>query len=240
MSVVTQEAINVRGLTKRFGRTAALRGVDLDLMPGERVALFGPNGSGKTTLLRLLAGLVRPTNGSLRIAGMDYKQDGQTIRRRLGVVAHHTYLYEDLTGEENLLFYGRMYGVDDLAQRVDRALQRAGMERRRKDKVRTLSRGMQQRLALARATLHDPEVLLLDEPDTGLDQEASAHIAQFLDQDHGQRRTVLLATHNLRLGSRHCDRSLILSAGRVVYQSPRGEQDLQTLEELYLSHASAN
>lgn len=233
-----QPAISVRGLTKRFGRTAALRGVDLELMPGERVALFGPNGSGKTTLLKALAGLLRPTRGALRIAGLDYQRHGQAIRRRIGVMSHHPYLYEDLTGEENLLFYGRMYGVDRLPQRVDQALRRAGMERRRRDKVRTLSRGMQQRLALARATLHDPEVLLLDEPDTGLDQEASAHIAQFLEGEQGQRRTVLLATHNLRLGSSHCERFAILSGGRVVYQGLRNGQDRAKLEELYQTHAS--
>ena len=164
MTRAGEPAISVRGLTKRFGRVAALRGVDLELMPGDHVALLGPNGSGKTTLLKALAGLVRPTRGNLQIAGMGYQQDGQSIRRRIGVVSHHTYLYEDLSGEENLLFYGRMYGVEELPRRVDQALRGVGMERRRRDKVRTLSRGMQQRLALARATLHDPELLLLDEP----------------------------------------------------------------------------
>ena len=240
MTKAGEPAISVRGLTKRFGRVAALRGVDLELMPGDHVALLGPNGSGKTTLLKALAGLVRPTRGNLQIAGMGYQQDGQSIRRRIGVVSHHTYLYEDLSGEENLLFYGRMYGVEELPRRVDQALRGVGMERRRRDKVRTLSRGMQQRLALARATLHDPELLLLDEPDTGLDQEASAYIARLLEREQGGRRTVLMATHDLRLGSLHCNRLLILSSGRVVYQGLPDRLDLAKLEELYRSHASTN
>ena len=240
MSAVAQAAINMSGLTKRFGRRSALRGVNLQLAAGERVALFGPNGSGKTTLVKILAGLLRPTKGSLQIQGMDYRHDSLDIRRRIGVVSHHPYLYQDLSGEENLLFYGRMYGIEDLSKNVDQALERAGMERRRRDRVQSLSRGMQQRLALARATLHNPEVLLLDEPDTGLDQEAAAHITNFLEDERGQRRTVVLATHNLRLGSKHCDRFAILSSGRVVYESPGPAEDLASLEDLYWSHASAN
>ena len=234
------EAIKVRGLTKRYGRTAALRGVDLDLMQGEQIAVFGPNGSGKTTLLKVLAGLLRPTKGSLQIDGMDYKQDGSKIRRRIGVVSHHPYLYDDLTGEENLLFYGRMYGIEDLAQSVERALDRSGIKRRSRDKVRTLSRGMQQRLALARATLHDPDLLLLDEPDTGLDQEASAHISEFLEHDHGKRRSLVMATHNLRLGGAHCNRFVILSNGKVAYEGRTDGLKTEQIEELYRNHASAN
>lgn len=231
-------AISVKGLTKRYGRTAALRGVDLELAEGERLALFGPNGSGKTTLLKVLAGLLRPTRGAVTILGMDWRRAGNAVRQRLGVVSHHTYLYEDLTGEENLLFYGRMFGVEDLAFRVDQALERAVLTKRRKDKVRTFSRGMQQRLALARATLHDPDVLLLDEPDTGLDQEASSHIGLFLEREHGRRRSVLMATHNLPLGSAHCDRFAVLAQGRVVLQGSPGSVGAASLEELYRTHVS--
>ena len=243
MSAPTSEAeaaIQVRGLTKRYGRVAALRGIDLEVWPGERLALFGPNGSGKTTLLKVLAGLLPPTRGSLHIVGLDYRHAGQHIRRRTGVLSHHPYLYEELSAQENLLFYGRMYGLKDLSSRVEEALGKAGMERRRHDKVRTLSRGMQQRLGLARATLHDPEVLLLDEPDTGLDQEAAAHIPLFLERKSGLPRTVILATHDLRFGIGQCERFLILTEGRVAYQGTRAEGHPETLEELYRSHASAN
>ncbi|MCL0101485.1 heme ABC exporter ATP-binding protein CcmA [Dehalococcoidia bacterium] len=235
-----QIAIAVQGVTKRFGRNSALRGIDLQLFPGERLALFGPNGSGKTTLIKILAGLLRPTNGMLRIDGMDYQHHNQRIRRQIGVISHNSHLYQDLSGEENLFFYGRMYGIDRLSIRVDQALGRVGMERRRKDRVQGLSRGMQQRLALARATLHDPTVLLLDEPDAGLDQEAAEYIPDFLEDDHGHQRTVIIATHNLRIGNQHCNRFAILSNGRIVFESKGPVEDPSTLEELYRSHASAS
>lgn len=224
------------GLWKYYSYQPVLRGIELAIPQGQAVSLFGPNGSGKTTLLKVLAGLLRPTRGTVSILGMDWRKMGNAIRRRLGVVSHHTYLYDDLTGEENLLFYGRMFGVEDLASRVDEALRRAGMEKRRKDTVRTFSRGMQQRLALARATLHDPDILLLDEPDTGLDQEASSHIGLFLERERGPRRSVLMATHNLRLGAAHCDRFVILAQGRIMYQGTREGLDSDGLEELYRSH----
>ncbi len=232
-------AVKLEGVGKRFGRTNALRGIDLEVWPGERLAVFGPNGSGKTTLLRILAGLTRPSQGSVSIDGLEYRNNGRSLRRRIGVVAHHPYLYEDLTAEENLQFYGRMFGLAEIQPRVDDVLRRVGMERRRRDRVRTLSRGMQQRLAIARAILHDPDLLLMDEPDTGLDQEMSARIGEFLEDERGGRRTVVLTTHNLRLGVEHCDRFMILSRGRAAYQGRNDGQDLAQLEELYRRHGAA-
>ena len=225
--------VHMRGVSKRFGGALALRAVDLDVDVGETLALFGPNGSGKTTLLRVLAGLVPPTRGSVEIAGLGYERGGQAIRRRVGVVGHHTYLYDDLTAEENLLFYGRMYGLDRLDGRVAEALALAGLERRAGDKVRAYSRGMQQRLALARATLHDPDLLLLDEPDTGLDQDAFARLSAFLERPRGRPRTVVMATHDLRLGQAHCKRFAILAQGRVVQEGVLKEVPLPELAALY-------
>jgi heme exporter protein A len=231
-------AVEARDIGRRFGRTTALRGVNLDVAPGERLAIFGPNGSGKTTLLRVLAGLTRPTKGSVSIGGLDYRRHELELRRRVGVVAHHPYLYEDLTAEENLQFYGRMFGVEQPKRRVDEVLDMVGMERRRRDRVRTLSRGMQQRLALARAVIHDPDVLLLDEPDTGLDQEAVAQMGDLFLKGGGSR-TVLLATHDLRVGMQSCARFAILVNGRIVHEGQQADQSLSDLEELYRSHASA-
>lgn len=248
MSDRTEAVITAQGLVKRFDRTTALRGVSLALAPGERVALFGPNGSGKTTLLKVLSGLAQPTRGALFLRGIEYRAARQDLRRSIGVVSHHTYLYDDLTGEENLLFYGRMFGIDNPVRRVDEALRRVGMEHRRKDRVRTLSRGMQQRLALARATLHNPTVLLLDEPDTGLDQEAASHLGSLLEiGDRGEGPThsthggpaVLMATHNLRLGLALCDRFLILANGKQACEGHASDHDLASLEELYNRHAKA-
>ena len=233
IATASETLLRVRGVSKRFGSTLALGAIDLDLAEGERLALFGPNGSGKTTLLRILAGLAPPTKGSVDIGGQSYLRAGQAVRRRIGFVGHHTYLYDDLAGEENLLFYGRMYGVDRLRERVAEALGQAGLERRARDKVRTYSRGMQQRLALARAILHDPDLLLLDEPDTGLDQDAFAHLSGFLDRPRGRPRSVVMATHDLKLGHAYCGRFVILAEGRIVHEDRQEGVTLGELEALY-------
>lgn len=232
--------LRVRGVSKHFGSALALRAVDLDVGVGETLALFGPNGSGKTTLLRVLAGLVPPTRGSVEIAGLGYGRGAQAIRRRIGVVGHHTYLYDDLTAQENLLFYGRMYGLDRLDQRVTEALSLAGLERRGGDKVRAYSRGMQQRLALARATLHDPDLLLLDEPDTGLDQDAFARLNAFLERPRGHPRTIVMATHDLRLGQAHCNRFAILAQGHIVQEGFLKDIPLPELEAHYQQATAQN
>src|SRR5574342_326663 len=165
--------IETRGLTKAFGLRLVLKGVNLDVAPGECVALLGPNGAGKTTLMRILATLSKPTLGQVRIAGFPLPNGAAEARRRLGVVAHHTLLYSDLTAEENLSFYARVYGLEQPHARIGQVLEQVGLAARRRDLVRTFSRGMQQRLAIARALLPDPEVMLFDEPHTGLDQDAS-------------------------------------------------------------------
>ena len=172
--------IEVRGLVKSFGGKVALDGVDLDVAEGEFLTLVGPNGAGKTTLIRVLATLTRPTEGSVRIAGYDLVGQGTEIRRRIGLASHQTLLYDDLSAEENLRFYGRMYEVPDLEERITALLQRVGLEHRRHDLVHTFSRGMQQRLSIARALLHDPAILLLDEPYTGLDQHAAEVLKEVL------------------------------------------------------------
>jgi heme exporter protein A len=241
MTTATQTppfAIHAEGLGKRYGPHAALKSLDLSLRPGERLAIFGPNGSGKTTLLRILAGLTRQTKGTFTIANGDYQHDGTALRQRVGVVAHHPYLYEDLSAEENLRFYGRMFGLADAEGRVQELLAQVGLSARRRDKVRTFSRGMQQRLALARAVLHDPDILVMDEPDTGLDQEGS-HIIQGLLHRQGSPRTVLMATHNLALGHAHCQRFLILAAGRIAYEGALANLALPQLQETYQRYVTA-
>ena len=165
--------IEVSQLTKSFGPRHALAGVDLHVAPGECVVLCGPNGAGKTTLLRILATLARPTSGDVRIAGLDPAKAGADVRRQIGFLSHRTLLYDDLTAEQNLAFYARMYAIPDAQARIDDLLERVGLTARRHDLVRTYSRGMQQRLAVARAVLHRPALVLLDEPYTGLDPLAA-------------------------------------------------------------------
>ena len=225
--------VAAQGVTKRFGRSAALRGVDVDTPSGSRLAIFGPNGSGKTTLLRILAGLSNPTSGEVHVGGLTHADGARRLRQRIGVVAHHTYLYDDLTAEENLVFYARMFGLPEPEGAASEALERAGLFERRRDRVRAFSRGMQQRAALARATLHDPDLLILDEPDTGLDQDASRRIEGLLTSPARGPRTVIAATHNLALGLRLCDRFIILHRGRIVREGAAADMTSKAIEKLY-------
>jgi heme ABC exporter ATP-binding subunit CcmA len=209
--------IDARGLVKFYGTTAALRGCDLTVWQGERVALLGPNGAGKTTLLKVLATLVRPSAGRLRLLGLDALRQPAAVRRHLGVVAHETYLYRDLTATENLRLYGRLYGVGNLPARVEAALAQVGLAGLGTRRVGALSRGQQQRLALARALLHEPALLLLDEPDTGLDEAGQALLARLVRE---AAPTVVLATHAVERALALADRVIVLAAGRVAFEAP--------------------
>ena len=225
--------IEVRGLVKSFGGKTALDGLDLDVAEGEFLTLVGPNGAGKTTLIRILATLTRPTSGNARVAGFDLAKQGSEVRRRIGLASHQTLLYGDLSAEENLRFYGRMYEVADLEENITALLQRVDLDHRRHDLVRTFSRGMQQRLSLARALLHDPAILLLDEPYTGLDQHAAEVLREVLVSLGGRSRTVLMTTHNLERGLGLCDRAAILVNGRIVYQASKGDLGVASFREAY-------
>jgi len=225
--------IEVRKLVKRFGLKTVLRGVDFRVEPGEFVALLGPNGAGKTTFLRILASLSRPTIGEVQIAGYRLPAQASAVRRRLGVVSHLPLLYGDLTAEENLHFYGRMYGVEDLDKRVAEVLGLVGLALRRRDLVRTFSRGMQQRLAIARAVLHDPEVMLFDEPHTGLDQDACAMLDTVLKEVAARGRTVVMTSHDLARAADLASRFDVLSRGVIVTSVQRRDIDPNNLLSLY-------
>jgi heme exporter protein A len=211
--------IHVSKLVKAFGRRPVLRGVDLEAPAGQSVALFGPNGAGKTTLIRIIAGLSKLTSGRVLLGGQDVQKVGPAMRRYIGFVSHNPLVYDSLTAEENLLFFGRMYDVPDLQSRIMAVLEQVGLAGRRKDVVRTYSRGMIQRLAIGRAILHNPPILLLDEPDTGLDQQAADMLRRLLVELGSGDRTVLLTTHNLERGIEWADRALILHGGRVRFDA---------------------
>jgi heme exporter protein A len=226
--------IQVRGLVKSFGSTVALRGVDLDVADGEFLTVVGPNGAGKTTLIRVLATLNRPTSGEVRIGGLDPARDEVAIRRQLGMVSHQPLLYGDLSAVENLAFYGRMYDVPDLSRRIKELLDQVGLAARGDDMVRTFSRGMQQRLAIARAILHDPPLLLMDEPFTGLDQQATDMLSRVLENvGAGGTRTAVMTSHDLERGLSLGDRLVILDRGQIVYQAHRDELDAERLRDTY-------
>ena len=218
--------IEIRNLTKSFGHRVALAGVDLFVASGESVTLVGPNGAGKTTLLRVLATLARPTSGTVRVAGLDAARAGEDVRRQIGFLSHRTLIYEDLSCEQNLRFYARLYGLADGPARIAELLDGVGLATRRHERAGTLSRGMQQRLSVARAVLHRPRVLLLDEPYTGLDARAARVLTDLLSQFVAEENSaVLLATHDLSRGLAQGHRVVVLARGRVVQDVPRPEVD---------------
>jgi heme exporter protein A len=204
------------GVTKRFGHVRALRGIDFRLAVGESLAVFGPNGAGKTTLLRVLAGLLKPDSGEVLFGGQRLVRGNASHRRRVGLISHHSLLYDGLTAAENLAFYARLYGIAGPRAAAARALAGVGLEARAADQVGTFSRGMIQRLAIARALLHDPEVMLLDEPFSGLDQRAAAALRDLLGRLRAEQRTMVLVTHNIDEGLELATQVAIQVAGRFA------------------------
>ncbi|MEW6716994.1 MAG: heme ABC exporter ATP-binding protein CcmA [Chloroflexota bacterium] len=225
--------IRVRKLVKRFGPRTVLSGLNLEAETGEFVALLGPNGAGKTTFLRILASLSPPTMGEVCVAGYNLPEQASAVRSRLGIVSHQQLLYGDLTAEENLRFYARMYGVREASQRIAEVLSLVGLTTRRRDLVRTYSRGMQQRLAIARAILHDPEVMLLDEPHTGLDQDACVMLDDVLGEVAGRGRTVMMTSHDLTRAADIATRFDVLSHGVITASVRREEIARRDLLDFY-------
>ncbi len=225
--------LEIKGLKKSFNLKPVLRGIDLFVDQGKCMVLLGANGTGKTTLLRILAGLARPDAGTVCIAGLDIERDPQQVRRMVGFVTHQPYLYDELTAIENLLFFGRMYAVKQARARATELLQRIGLARRAGERVGALSRGQAQRLALARALLHSPRLLLLDEPDTSLDEEGNQLLETLLREHIEGGGTTLFTTHNLERALRLSDRIGILSGGRVAYQQETGGLELGGVRQVY-------
>ncbi len=238
MTLNQAQTIEVRKLIKSFGHHRALRGVDLSVAEGEFLTLFGPNGAGKTTLIRVVASLTRPTAGTVHVRGEDLSKAATSLRRHIGLISHNPLLYGDLTPDENLRFFARMYDLADSASRIDAVLEQVGLAARRRDPVRTFSRGMVQRLAIARAILHDPAIMLLDEPYTGLDLQAADMLRAVLQDLAASDRTVILTTHNLEQGLEMCDRAAILSRGKMAWEGARAGLDLAAMKDIYRSVTS--
>jgi heme exporter protein A len=230
---VSTPYLEIKGLKKSFSLKPVLRSVDLVLDQGERMVLLGANGTGKTTLLRILAGLIKPGAGTVRIGGWDIEREAQQVRHLVGFVGHQPCLYEELTALENLLFFGRMYKVKQVHERATELLQRVGLARRAGERAGTLSRGQQQRLALARALLHSPQLLLLDEPDAGLDEEGNELLEELLREHTERGGTTLFTTHNFERALKYSDQISMLGSGRIVYQQETGGLEPSGVRQAY-------
>ena len=228
--------VHLDRVTKRFGASSALQGVDLQLESGKCLGLVGPNGAGKTTLLKILSTLTAPSSGTVTIAGLDALRAAERIRPLLGVLSHRTYLYGHLTAFENLHFYGRMLGVLQLGERIREVLETVGLATLGRQLVRTYSRGMQQRLAIARAILHRPPLLLLDEPYNALDGQAVARLQELLLQLSGEGHTVVISTHDLPRAFELCDEIAVQRRGRIVDRISTSQHTLASFSELYSHH----
>ena len=208
-------AVQVAALRKQFGRRAAVAGVDFELAAGDCLAVFGPNGAGKTTLLRLVAGLLKPTSGSARVAGVEVRAD-RNARAAVGIISHHSMLYAPLTVRENVEFTARLYGLADPRAAATRALETMHVLDRAETLVRTLSRGLQQRVSIARAMVHEPSVVLLDEPYSGLDEAGSAALTDLLTALRARGATLIVVTHNVAEGLAIASHAAIMTEGRFA------------------------
>lgn len=216
--------IDIQGLVKAYDLLPVLRQLTLQIQRGEFVALLGPNGSGKSTLLRMLCGLSKPTAGIIRVGGWELPRESAAVRAQIGLVSHKSLLYDNLSAHENLRFFANLYNLpnDKIEDRIRSLMTQVGLHKRTNDLVRTFSRGMLQRLSIARALLHNPDILLLDEPYTGLDQDASAVLDGLLQAAQAEGRTILMTTHDLNRAATLPTRIVILSRGVIGYDQPTG------------------
>jgi heme exporter protein A len=226
-------AVATSGLVKSFGNFRALGGIDLEVPSGSTLAVLGPNGAGKTTLIKILASIIRPSSGKIFIEGDELKDNAEKLRARLGLVAHQSYLYGNLSAWENLEFYARMYGVEDRNARISEMLDMVNLTGRKHDRFSTFSRGMQQRMALARALLHKPSILLLDEPETGLDQQALGAMWEIIRREESGKRTIIFTSHSFERALSVCDDVVILERGKVAFREKSCNLTLDSLRQKY-------
>jgi heme exporter protein A len=227
-------ALEIDAVWKYFGDFPALRDVAFTVASGSVVALLGRNGAGKTTLLRILAGLAKPSKGSVKIYGAEAREE--STRRRIGVLGHGISLYDELTATENLVLFGKLYGLDDAVKRAHQWLERTGLERVRDGLVREFSRGMRQRLAVARTFIHDPQLLLFDEPFTSLDDRAIAVLQSLITEAQSRGCTIVMSTHQLREAIELSTHIALIRRGQLAYAGERCQEMLDDPAWLYRTY----
>ncbi len=217
---MNEPMIQTQNLTKVFGKNIAVDHLTLSISPGEVFGLLGPNGAGKTTTIRMLSALISPTEGSAQVSGFDVSKNGYEIRKNVGILTESPGMYDRLSAERNLSFFAKLYEVENIPQQVETYLRMLGLWNRRHEEVGTFSKGMRQKLAIARALLHEPGVLFLDEPTSGLDPEASRIVREFISELKQEGRTIIICTHNLNEADRLCDRVAVFSSRLLALDSP--------------------
>ena len=233
-NAVTTAGLTVDSVSKYYGDFPALRNIQLRIEPGSTVALLGRNGAGKTTLLRIIAGLAKASEGNVQIDNADVREE--STRRRIGILGHSISLYDELSAQENLTLFARLYGLDQPEKKALEWLERTGLDRVRDGLVREFSRGMRQRLAVARAFIHEPDVLIFDEPFTALDDRAIAVLQSLLAEAHALGRTILLSTHQLREALEIATQVAMIQRGQLVFAGTRTQQMVDDTGWLYRTY----
>jgi heme exporter protein A len=231
----TECFIKVDNVKKSYGHINALSKVSFELNKGDFLSIFGPNGAGKSTLLKILSAQTRPSSGKVYFNGIDLSKQPDNFRKTFGVISHLPFLYENLSAIDNLKFYGKIYEISDLQDRVNEILKKVELVDRRNDFVRNYSRGMLQRLSIARALLHEPEIILLDEPYTGLDQHASYILTNILREQFENNKTIIMVTHNLSRGFDLGSKIAIMKKGKIVYCEAKENIPESEFEDIYIS-----
>jgi len=239
VSQTTQLAVKVESVVKNFGETAVLRGLDLSLPAGEVTVLLGTNGAGKSTLLRILAMLTQTDSGTVSIMGTDISENGPAVRALTGSALHSPMLYADMTVRENLMFFAEMYRLEGVEELIAGTSSKVGIEPRLDHRVRTLSHGFQKRVALARALMHEPQLLLLDEPESGLDSQSVEMLDRIIDEYRSSGRTVVMTTHIVEHALDIADRAVVLSSGRVGFNSDSPQRDQAAIQEVYTAQSES-
>lgn len=235
---MSDSLIKLDEVTKRYGYIEALKNVSFSLKKGDFLAIFGPNGAGKSTLLKVLSSQTRPTSGNIYFNGIKLGDLPSDFRGNFGVISHQPFLYENLSAEANLRFYGKIYGLKEISKRTDMILKKVELYERKADYVRTFSRGMLQRLSIARSLLHDPDIILLDEPYTGLDQHASYILSNILREQFENSKTIVMVTHNLNRGYDLASKIAIMKKGKIVFFDDKVNVPEYEFEDIYLAKVS--
>lgn len=236
----TSNIVTLKNVFKIYGHVTALKNISFDINKGDFISIFGANGAGKSTLLKILSNQTRPTKGEIFYSSIPAKKLQDSYRKKFGVISHQPFVYENLSALENLIFYGNLYGVKKAEKRAIELLKRVDLYSRRNDLIRTFSRGMLQRVSIARALVHNPEMIFLDEPYTGLDSVASLSLTNILKEQLEGNKTILMVTHDLKIGLGLSSKVIILNKGQIVYSEKRSNINEASFEKLYLTYAGKN